>query len=107
LPERLIQPQDLGGEIFQVRPLRREIAPAHADEGSEDQREEKADQPRNLAHHGFRVACLVLIHEPRLQSQPGVAGDHEQDENQYPDKKNAHCIAHQPYLPGGAVSDLL
>ena len=92
LPERLIEPQDLGGEILEVRPLSREIPPAHANEGSEDQREKKADQPRDLADHGFRLARLVLIDEPRLQSEAGVAGDHEQDENKYADKKNAHCM---------------
>jgi hypothetical protein len=56
LRQRLIEPQDLGGEILQVRPLRREIGPADANKGSQDQRKKKADQPRNLADHGFRVA---------------------------------------------------
>ena len=90
LPERLIQPQDLGGKILEIRPLSREVPPAHANEGSKDQSKEQADQPRNLADHGFRVAALVLIDELRLQSEAGIAGDHEQDENQHADKENAH-----------------
>ena len=62
----------------------------------EDQREKKADQPRDLADDGFRLARLVLIDEPRLQREPGIAGDHEQDENQYADKKNAHLVGPHP-----------
>src|ERR1700677_4220241 len=108
LPERLVEPQDLGREIFQVGPLGREIGEAHADQGAQNQREKKADQPRNLADYSLRLACLVFLLELCLQSQPGVAGDHEQDENQYAGKKNAHFIYQpQPYLPAGAVPDLL
>jgi len=93
LSERLIEPQDLGGEILQIRPLGREIGPADANERSQDQREKKADQPRDLADHGFRLARLVLIDELCLQSEAGIAGDHEQDENQCADKKNAQMIS--------------
>ena len=108
LPERLIEPQNLGGEILEIRPLSREIPPAHANEGSEDQCEKKADQPRDLADHRFGVARLVLIHEPRLQREPGIASDHEQDENKYADKKNAHRMnPPAPVMPRAALTDPL
>jgi hypothetical protein len=93
LGERLVEPQNLSGKSFKIRSLAREIAPADANERPQDQSEKKADQPRDLADHGFRLARLVLIDELRLQSEAGIAGDHEQNEDQNADKKNAQLIS--------------
>ena len=105
LRERLIQPQDLGGEILHVGPLSRIIGKADADEGSKDQRQEKADQPGNLADHGLRLAGLVVRQEPRLQSEAGKAGGHEQDENQYADEEDLHVFCPPAMPPASAVPE--
>jgi hypothetical protein len=81
LRQSLIEPQHLGGEVFEVGSLTRKISPADADQGAEDERQQKADQPRDLAYHAFRLACLVFRRKVLLQREPGVARDHEQHEN--------------------------
>ena len=74
LSERLIEPKNLGGKALQFGLLGRVIGETDADQRSQNQRQEKGEQPRHLTDDAARLVRLVLIRQPLLHLQPGIAG---------------------------------
>ncbi len=58
LPERLIEPQDLGGEGLQIGLLGRIVSETDADQRSQNQRKKKADQARYLTNDALDSPVL-------------------------------------------------
>jgi hypothetical protein len=81
LRERLIEPQNLGGEVLQIGSLGRVISVTDANERAQNQREQQGEQSRHLTDDALRLARLVRGREPCLRVQPSVTGSHEQNEN--------------------------
>ena len=81
LLERLIEPEDLGGEGLQIGLLGRIVSETDADQRSQNQRQQQADQPRHLTDDALQLSRLVRLRQSRLEEQSGISGGHEHNEN--------------------------
>src|SRR5271166_5106230 len=90
LLERLIEPENLGRKGLELGLLAGEEGKADADQRSQNQRQEQADQPRHLTDHAARVGRLVVFGEPLLRHEAGVAASEDQDENNDADDGDSH-----------------
>ena len=81
LLERQIEPEDLGGEGLQIGLLGRIVSKTDANQRSQNQRQQQADQPRHLTDDALRLSRLVRLRQSRLEEQSRVSGGHEHNEN--------------------------